>query len=184
MMTIFMIIYIGSVLAALGLGALAGWSDIRRMTIPNYIVVMVLVTFLTGYMAAWWGGAGIFSSFKAHLLAGGIGLIVTFIMFCLKIIGGGDSKLAAAFAVWMGSGGLSAYLFFMALSGALFAALTLVLKKRKPVKKPFPGSWIARAQAGENVVPYGVPIALGAVAGFIESGLMMPDNLSLFLMSK
>lgn len=179
---IFMIIYLFSVLAALGLGVLAGWTDFRGMTIPNYIVVIVFASFFACFGAVHLAGVEVFAPFQSHLIGGTVVLVITFTLFLLKKLGGGDSKLMAAFSFWFGLKGLPVFLFYMLFFGAVLAVAALVLKKKKPVKNPPEGSWIARVQSGESVVPYGIPIAIGAFVGFLYMGLLAPSTLSLFLM--
>ena len=180
---IFLIVYLFTVMAAMGLGLLAGWSDYKGMTIPNYIALLVPCLFAVSYTALHFGEVEIFQGIEKHLIAGGVTFVVTFIMFIAKMIGGGDSKLATAFAFWVGTKGLPVFLFYMALMGALLGLAAIILKKRKPVKEPPEGSWVARVQAGESVVPYGIPIAIGAIVAFLQLGFFSPTNLSLFLMS-
>ena len=104
-------------------------------------------------------------------------------MFVLKLIGGGDSKLISAFALWLASfDGLMAFLFYMGLCGALLGFVALFLKKRKPIRTENKKSWFYRVQSGESVVPYGVPIAIGAFAGFFASNMISGETFSLFLM--
>ena len=179
---IFMVVYLFCVIAALGLAALAAWSDFRGMKIPNYIVVVVMAAFVLCFGADYFAGTKIFGALQTHLLAGGITLIITFLMFSLKMIGGGDSKLVTAYSLWMGYKALSIFLFYMVSAGAVLGIIALFLKNKQLVKNPKPGGWIARIQAGDNVVPYGIPIAIGALAGFIKMGFLSPDKLALFLM--
>jgi len=153
------------------------------MTIPNIFVALLIASFAVGYAAIRFSGAGFFQPLSSHILAGGAVLIVTFAMFSLRMIGGGDSKLAAAFALWVGLSGLPVFLFYMAIGGAGVAAAALVLKRRTVFKNPAEKSWIARVQAGESVVPYGIPITFGALMAFINLGYLSPENLALFLMS-
>lgn len=185
-LTILMIIYVSCVLSALGLAVLAAIGDLRGMTIPNYISVLVIVSFFIAYEAAYGAGisATIFGPLAMHVLAAAATLAITFLMFSLKMIGGGDSKLLTAFSFWTGYQGLALLLFYMALSGALLGVMALVLKKKKPFKNPKEGSWVARVQAGEAVLPYGMPIAIGVFASFFGMGFLAPENLSLFLVSK
>ena len=68
------------------------------MTIENRVPVVLLVAFaliapMTGM--DW-------PAFGWHFVAGGIVLSVTFALFALGVMGGGDAKLMAATAVWMG----------------------------------------------------------------------------------
>lgn len=177
----FMIVYLFCILAALGLGVLAGWNDFKGMTIPNFIPVLVLVSFFLCFAAVHFADADIFASLRSHLIAGGVILLATFGMYAARLIGGGDSKLVAAFSFWFGLKGLPVFLFYMVFAGAVFGVAAIVLKKKKPVAAPAEGSWVARVQAGESVVPYGIPIAIGAFAAFIRLGYLAPDMLRLFL---
>jgi len=179
---IFMIIYLFCVIAAVGLGALAGWNDFKGMTIPNYIVALVLAAFFIGFGAVYIAKIDdVFYPFASHMIAGGVIFAITYAMYLMKKIGGGDSKLATAFAFWFGMHGMIPYLFYMAFSGAILGGAALVIKKKKPFKAPAEGSWLARVQAGEGVVPYGIPIAIGAIGAFLRLGFLSPDTLQLFL---
>jgi prepilin peptidase CpaA len=71
-------------------------------------------------------------------------LIVAFIAFALGWIGGGDAKLAAVAALWVGADHTAAYLAYTALFGGAFA-LGLLTFRRLPLPAVFQGSpWIAR----------------------------------------
>ena len=177
-----MIIYLFSVVAAIGLSGLAGWCDFKGMTIPNQIVVAVLVAFFTAYGVAYLSDTDIFASLKSHLAAGGIVFIATFLMFVTKLIGGGDAKLITAFSFWTGLGHLLVFLTYMIFSGAILGFVALVIKKVKPFRRAAEGSWIYRLQNGEGLVPYGIPIAIGALVAFVEMDLLALENLKLFLM--
>ena len=89
------------------------------MIIPNGIVAAVLVLFFVAFGAAYVADVDLFVSWKSHLVAGFSVLVITFTMFSLRLIGGGDSKLVTAFAFWMGVKGLGAFLMYMVFSGAL-----------------------------------------------------------------
>ncbi|HRC27015.1 MAG TPA: hypothetical protein PKX87_06260, partial [Alphaproteobacteria bacterium] len=93
-------------------------------------------------------------------------------MFATGMIGAGDSKLGTAFALWVGLKGLPVYLFFMAVAGGFLGLATLVLRRRALWPKAPEGSWIARAQRGESVVPYGIAIVTGAIFAFAFRGYL------------
>ena len=178
---IFLVLYIFGIICALGLGVLASLSDLKGMVIPNYISAIVVMAFIFSYTGAALGGVEIFSSLRVHLLCGGIFFIVTFIMFAMKIIGGGDAKLASAFSFWMGAHeSLMAYMFYMAIGGAALAVVAVFLKKVKPLNIKNEKSWVSRVQNGESVVPYGLPIAFGAFAGLKEGGFLSYELFFLF----
>ncbi|TIX69026.1 MAG: peptidase, partial [Mesorhizobium sp.] len=76
----------------------AAISDMLSMTIANRVPVLLVAVFalvapLTGMDWATYGW---------HFAAGGLVLAVTFGLFALGGMGGGDAKLLAATAVWMG----------------------------------------------------------------------------------
>jgi len=76
----------------------AAISDMLSMTIANRVSVLLVVVFalvapLTGMEWAAYGW---------HFAAGALVLAVTFGLFAMGGMGGGDAKLLAATAVWMG----------------------------------------------------------------------------------
>ncbi|MHA1548407.1 MAG: A24 family peptidase, partial [Alphaproteobacteria bacterium] len=78
--------------------AYAAASDLLTMTISNWISVLLVAGFvalspLTGMDLM---------TFGMHLSAGAVMLVITFTLFSLGWIGGGDAKLAAVVALWFG----------------------------------------------------------------------------------
>jgi prepilin peptidase CpaA len=179
---LYLTLYLFGVLVALGAGAASAVSDFKGMRIPNALSLIVIAAFGLSYTVAVLAGVDMLPPLKNCLLAGLVTFIVTFIMFCMKALGGGDSKLASAYALWVGMSGLPLFLFVMALTGAALGALALFVKRKKPFKKPPPESWVARLQAGESAVPYGIAIFAGALSAFFSLGYMTLENLSMFLM--
>lgn len=132
-------------------------SDILSMTIANRVPVILAATFaivapLTGMDM---------STYAMHFAAGALVLCVTFVLFALRAMGGGDAKLLAATSLWMGfSLELLQYLVQAAILGGI---LTLgILLYRGSVAAVFTGDNVfTRNLANKHVgVPYG--IALGA----------------------
>lgn len=168
---LFLVLFLLALFTACGVGIMAARSDCKGMIIPNMYVLVVPLTFAVAFAAAHFGGAdAVFGSLKSHVLAGVIALLVTFLMYAVKVWGAGDSKLVAAYALWFGPRFLLAYLFYVTLAGALLGLFALYVGKKKPFKKAAEGGWIARLQSGEKVVPYGVAIAAGAILGFVKAG--------------
>lgn len=164
---------------ALGFGAAAALSDVNRLLIPNNYVLFILGAFVVAFGTSliFTAETSFFSSWKNHLLSGGITFIITFGLFHFKIIGGGDAKLLSVYALWVGLSGLMPLLFAMALVGGLLGGATLLLNKKKLIEKPSEGGWIAKAQEGLQEVPYGVAIFVGAVASFWSVGYLQPEHL-------
>jgi Flp pilus assembly protein protease CpaA len=179
-----LIVFLACVFVAVAAGAMAAWSDWKGMTIPNLYSALIIGAFFPAFIfVKWLGPSAVFFSLTSHLLAALIVFGVTAVMFAVKAIGAADSKLGTAFAFWVGLKGLPAFLFYMALAGGLLGLTALALRKWKPVKNPPAGSWIARVQAGEGSVPYGIAISLGALASFLYLGYLGVDVLYAFALS-
>lgn len=168
---------------ALGTGLYAAWSDVRGMVIPNTLpLVIAALAVPAGLIAHFlYPQTEFFARPLFHLAAGALVFAVTFVMFSAKLMGGGDSKLLSAYALWTGLAGLPAFLIYTMTAGFFLGISALAIRKFKPFKNPREGGWIARLQAGEKVVPYGVAIALGAAGSFYYIGYLEPGALAVFV---
>lgn len=177
-MLVFIVIF--SVIVAIGFGLASAWSDFKGFTISNAYSLGVIIAFIPAFLAVLLlaPDAGYFASWKSHLLAAAVVFAVTFVLFTLKLIGAGDSKLCTAYALWLGVLGVPAFLFYMTLMGGVLGLMTLLMRRWKPFREPAEGGWIARAQAGASDVPYGIAIVAGAVIGFIQCGYFDPASLA------
>lgn len=178
-MVLFLVVF--CMLVALGFGIASGVSDFKTMTIPNIYALGVLVAFIPAFAADAFTGEGMefFASWKSHLIAMVVMFAVSFVLFSTRMIGAGDSKLITVFSLWVGLPGIAAFLFYMALLGAVLGITTKVMNKRVLVQSPSEGGWIAKSQAGGNGVPYGIAIAFGAVIAFWQLGYFSPEKLAL-----
>lgn len=179
---IVLIIFLMCLFVSLGVGVLAGVSDIRRMVIPNAYNVYMIAAFFVAYAALYFAGqTHVFTAIWWHALSAVLMFAVTFVMFALKMLGAGDSKFATACAIWIGVRDLPIFVFYMTMMGAVLGIASLVLRKKKPFADPAEGSWIAQVQGGASKVPYGVAIAFGMVIAFIHAGYFDPATLSEFV---
>lgn len=139
------------------LAAAAGW-DVASFTIPNFLPLALVAIFAIFAMAA-----GLSPSVIGwHLLAGILGLLVGFTLFALGYIGGGDAKLFAAIALWLGFQDMLPYAFLVSLFGGVLT-LGLVLLRKCPLPAFFYGqSWIVKLHDPRSGIPYGVALAAGA----------------------
>jgi len=176
-----LVIFVFCVVVALGTGVLAGLSDLRGLVIPNVHHLLVAGSFVLAYMAIYFSGSEVMGSLPTHIGAGVGTLVITFVLYSLRLLGGGDSKLMSAYALWVGTQGLLAMLFYMGIAGVVLGLSAILIRKRKPFKNPKEGSWIARLQAGENAVPYGIPIVIGAFVAFFQNGYLDPATLMSFV---
>ncbi len=145
-------------------------SDVLSMTIANRVSVILVASFLV--IAPLTGMD--WSVFGWHLVAGALVLCVTFALFALGGMGGGDAKLMASTAVWMGfSPQLMQYLVYAAILGGLLTVL--VLAYRGSPLAAFTGSNpFLRHFANEKVgIPYGVALGLGGLLVYPSTPVMI-----------
>ncbi len=164
------------------IGGAAALSDFRSMTIPNQYSVFVIAAFFIAYGALSLAGYGnVFSPLLSHVISAVVTFLVTFVLFAMKVIGGGDSKFATACSIWIGANTLPVYLFYMTFFGGVLGAVALYIKKKKPFKDPLSGGWIDQVQSGKDKVPYGLAISFGMVIAFVYAGYFSADVLSVFV---
>jgi len=147
----------------------AALRDVTSYTIPNWISLALAGLFPLAALAV---GLPL-SDVGLNLAVGAGALVAGMAMFALGWIGGGDAKLFATAALWLG---WPAFINDIAVTGLAGGALAMVLLAlRSTHVRPFVPNgpaWFGRlAEPGENV-PYGVAIAVGALMAFPQSGLM------------
>jgi len=147
----------------------AALRDATTYTIPNWISLALIAGFAAAAPAMGLAPGAI----GLHLGVGAIGLLAGMVMFALGWIGGGDAKLFAAAALWLGWPAGANYGVYTGMAGGALAVSLLTLRSGylRPYVVTGP-AWFSRlAEPGENV-PYGVAIAVGALAAFPASPFM------------
>ena len=153
--------------------AFAAWSDLFTMTISNRVSLILIAGFFL--LAALMGMNG--AQILSHVGAGFLVLAVTFTLFACGWIGGGDAKLAAATALWLGFDPLMNYLLYASLFGG---ALTLLLLQFRSWPLPALVSnqeWVIRLHHAKSGVPYGIALATAALAVYPSTIWMRPLGL-------
>ena len=145
--------------------AFAAASDLLTMTIPNKLSLALVAAFAA---MACLGGLSA-EAILLHAAAGALVLAVTFAFFTFGWIGGGDAKLAAATALWLGFGVLPDYLMVAALGGGVLTAAVLAIRHL-----PLPGfalgwRWLSRIHDPKSGVPYGIALAIAALIVYPQS---------------
>jgi prepilin peptidase CpaA len=151
---------------------LGGVKDLVSYRIPNWISLALIAGFLAAAGASLAAGASP-TALGLNLAVGAAGLVAGVVMFALGWIGGGDAKLFAAAALWVGWPGAATFLAITGLAGGGLALLLLSL--RSPIMRPLVTAgpaWFARLSEPGESVPYGVAIAIGALAAFPASALV------------
>jgi prepilin peptidase CpaA len=145
--------------------AFAASSDLLTMTISNRVSLILIAGFVV--MALVIGMAPM--AIAMHVAAAAVVLVVAFVFFAQGWIGGGDAKLAAATALWLGFDHLLPYLIYASLFGGL---LTFVLLQVRTV--PLPSlltgqAWAERLHRKDCGVPYGIALAAAALAVYPDT---------------
>jgi prepilin peptidase CpaA len=139
--------------------ALAATMDLLTMTIPNRLCAALVVGYFI--LAAILGVP--MQGVLFNISCGAAVLILTFGLFSLGWIGGGDAKLAAATALWLGWNPLLDYSLSAAMCGG---ALTLALLLGRRIGLPSwmtKMDWIARLHNPTSGVPYGIALAAAGI---------------------
>lgn len=139
--------------------AFAASSDLFTMTIANRVSLILIggffllaaLTGMTASQALW------------HVAAGAAVLVVTFGLFSFGWVGGGDAKLAAATALWLGFAHLFDYALYASIFGGVLT-LALVQFRLLPLPQLLAGrEWIERLHRRGGGVPYGIALAAAAL---------------------
>jgi prepilin peptidase CpaA len=147
---------------------LAAVKDATSYTIPNWISLALVAAFPVAALAHGLSP----QAMGVHAAVGAAALVGGMVMFALRWIGGGDAKLFAAAGLWLGWPAASGYVLMTCVAGGALALLLLGLRSERlrPLVPAGPAWFVRLAEPGENV-PYGVAIAVGALAAFPMSAL-------------
>lgn len=136
--------------------AFAAASDLFTMTISNRVSLVLIAGFavlavVTGLSC---------TDIGLHVGAGLLVLVIGFTCFAFGWIGGGDAKLAASTALWLGWSQLLEYAVYSALLGG-FLTIGLLHLRGSPLHPPFlmREGWYARITDEKTGIPYGIALA-------------------------
>jgi prepilin peptidase CpaA len=145
---------------------IAALCDATTFIIPNRLSAALALAFLP--VAVLLGLS--LPTMGVCLAVGLAALVVGMGMFAAGWIGGGDAKLFAAAALWLGWPAVGPFLSWTAIAGGGLALALLVLRRAPtPVLTARGPAWVGRLLEPEGDVPYGVAIAIGALAAFPAS---------------
>lgn len=145
--------HIATVLVFAVLLVWAAVEDIQRLTISN------------------WVSLGIVGLYPIHVLTSPVGVdwplsvaiafgtfAVGFILFALKMVGGGDVKLLSATSLWSAPALFPSFIMFTAIAGGV-VGLVILLRRRRLA--PAAANGVVGTEPA--VMPYGVAIAAGGL---------------------
>jgi prepilin peptidase CpaA len=156
-----------AVLVALG-GLLVATAihDVLHLTIPNrYCLAIVLLYPLHALTAVhgvdWIDGA----------LVGGVALAIGFLLFTMRLAGGGDVKFFAAISLWAGGQMIADFVLITAVVGGVIALGMLIQRRRNVPAASRPAlGWPRRAFAAVNAFVGSQMVERASVAGAVVAG--------------
>ncbi len=150
----------------------AALTDVTSFKIPNWLTGLTAALFfpmalLTGMPLA---------EFGWHLVAGAVLFVLGYVLFALRLFGGGDAKLMAAAGLWFGVNQSMEFLIMTSLAGGLLAGAIAGWSA-------FMFFWEFHGPQVEGVVtdslkkirpklPYGFALCVGAILAFPQSWWM------------
>ena len=148
--------------------AFAASSDLFTMTISNRVSLMLVGGFFA--LAAMTGVSA--AETLLHVSAGCVVLVAAFGLFARGIIGGGDAKLAAAAALWLGFDHLLPYLLLASLLGGALS-VGLIWFRMAPLPEWLARqAWVERLHGKDSGIPYGIALAAAALAVYPDTAWM------------
>jgi len=134
----------------------ASCFDVLRLRIPNMIPAGLVVLFALQILL----GEGVRAPLD-HLLAMGLALLILLPLFALDMLGGGDVKLLAAVALWLGMSKLAALLILVGIVGGVFALVWLAM--RWLIRTRLRDRKLPRSLQAHAPLPFALPIMIVAV---------------------
>ena len=141
--------------------AAAAW-DFLELKVPNVLTASFAAA---GLCVAALHGADILI---AALGAGGAVFLLGWLLFVLRVMGGGDGKLMAATAVWLGPLPLVDFAVLIGLFGGALAGAILLFRNAGRAPALLGPVWRERLAAPHPPVPYAMAIAPAGVAAFLR----------------
>jgi prepilin peptidase CpaA len=139
--------------------AFAGAMDFFTMTIPNRVSLLLIAGFAVAALVA---GMPLMSVVN-HVLAGLLLLVAGIFMFSMRWLGGGDAKLLAAAALWIGFDSLFPYLLQVTMLGGVLATLLMGFRGFTLPVWFNTQDWAMRLHKQDGGIPYGIAIAGAAL---------------------
>jgi prepilin peptidase CpaA len=139
--------------------AFAASSDLFTMTVANRVSLILVGGFALLALMIGMTEADVLS----HVAAGAAVLAAAFVCFAFRWIGGGDAKLAASVALWLGFAHLADYLLYASLLGGALALLLIQFRALPLPRLLIDLQWMERLHSKDGGVPYGIALAAAAL---------------------
>ncbi len=144
---------------------IAAMNDLYEFKVPNWVSLVLFFS----YFAAGIGLGAAPMMMVEGFLFGCAALVAGFALFAGKLLGGGDAKLLAAIAPWIGPSALFPFLLNTAIAGGAFAILLIMFRKMPALPIYAQAPWILRLHQRPKDIPYAVAIAIGGLLSFPQT---------------
>lgn len=145
----------------------SAFADLLTMTIPNRVSLALVAVFalLAIYLQM------PLAAVASHVSCGLAMLLATFVMFHFRVIGGGDAKLAAATALWLGWEYLLDYGLVASLAGGALTLAILELRRQGLPSSLSKLRFLARLSETGAGVPYGIALAVAGLLVYPQTSV-------------
>lgn len=137
----------------------SSFSDLFSMNISNKVSLILIGSFAVFAVVM---GMEL-NTILWHCITFALVLTVGFTLFSLNVIGGGDAKLAASTALWLGWAPTGAYVLLAAVLGGLLTLLILKFRSYLIPEKLNKMEWVLRLHDHKNGAPYGIALGVSAL---------------------
>lgn len=137
----------------------SSFSDLFSMSISNRVSLILIIAFVIFSIVMGMELDTILSHFATFAVV----LTVGFTLFALNIIGGGDAKLAASTALWLGWTHTGPYIILASFIGGLLTLLILKFRSQLIPEKLRSMDWILRLHDKKSGIPYGIALGVAAM---------------------
>lgn len=149
--------------------AFAAANDLFTMTIPNKISLALIAAFVVAAIYA----ALPVDQIVMHAGIGVAALVVGFALFAFNLVGGGDAKLLAAGALWMGADYAIPFIAYMTIFGGVLSVVILAYRRFVPASSLALPGWAMRLHTNGGGIPYGIAIAAAGLALYPSTPLFL-----------
>ena len=148
-----------TILAFAGLLVAAAASDWRNLTVPNRYSLAIVALF-PSYVIVMGGTV----DWHLHLAFAASAFVLGFVLFMLRLCGGGDVKLFAAAVLWAGPQLIVPLVFYTSVCGAIMAVVMWIHHRYQRAGIPANFLYVrSEANFAKQPMPYAVAIAAGGL---------------------
>lgn len=137
----------------------SSFSDLLSMNISNKVSLVLIGSFIAFALVL---GMDM-NTILMHFATFAIVLTAGFALFACNVIGGGDAKLAASTALWLGWGATAPYVVLASILGGVLTIGILFFRSRLVPEKLNRTEWVLRLHDQKNGAPYGIALGISAL---------------------